>query len=240
MRRGRPASRSFARRARWGSRSRSLRPGKSARPPAARVKTDRRDAELLARLCHAGQLRPIAVPSEFVEAARHLARAREQVRGDLLRSRHRVSKLLLQHGRVYPERTRWNQRHRRWLGCQRFEQAPTELAFIDMLAAVDGLVARKEALDERLSRLATDERLWPTVTRRHAFPGINTLTRDRSDAAQPPAGAARPPAPDCLARPAPPAPPPSPPTRAGKAGQRRNRRDRARALGLPLGRSHHT
>jgi transposase len=151
-------------------------PGKTARPPAERVKTDRRDAELLARLSLAGQLRPIAVPSEFVESARHLMRAREALRGDLLRARQRVSKLLLLHGRVYPDKTTWRQRHRRWLGAQRFEQAPTELAFIDMLAAVDGLVARKEALDERLSRLAQDERLWPTVARLRGFRGVDTLT----------------------------------------------------------------
>jgi hypothetical protein len=40
-----------------------------------------------------------------------------------------------------------------WLGRQRFDHEPSELAF------VDGLVARKQALDERLSRLALDERL---------------------------------------------------------------------------------
>jgi transposase len=151
-------------------------PGKTARPPAERVKTDRRDAELLARLSLAGQLRPIAVPSEFVEGARHLFRARESLRRDLFRARQRVSKLLLLHGRIYPEKTTWNTRHRRWLARQRFEQAATELAFVDLLAAVDGMVARKAALDERLSRLARDERLWPTVARLRGFRGIDTLT----------------------------------------------------------------
>jgi transposase len=151
-------------------------PGKTARPAADRVKTDRKDAELLARLAMAGQLRPVAVPDAFVEAARHLTRTREQVRGDLLRARHRVSKLLLSLGRVYPGKTTWNRDHRRWLGGQTFEHATTEMAFVDLVAAVDGLVARKDALDERLSRLATDQRLWPTVARLRAFRGIDTLT----------------------------------------------------------------
>jgi transposase len=151
-------------------------PGKTARPPAERVKTDRRDAELLARLSLAGQLKPIAVPSEFVEGARHLMRARESLRRDLFRARQRVSKLLLLHGRVYPDKTTWTTRHRRWLASQRFDQAATELAFVDLVAAVDGKVARKQALDERLSRLALDERLWPTVARLRGFRGIDTLT----------------------------------------------------------------
>jgi transposase len=151
-------------------------PSKTPRPSGDGVKNDRKDAELLARLAMAGQLTVVAVPSEFIEACRHLSRTREQLRGDLMCARHRVSKLLLAHGRVYEGTTTWNRAHRSWLGAQRFEQAPAELAFIDLLAAVDGLIARKDSLDERLSRLASDERLWPTVARLRCFRGIDTLT----------------------------------------------------------------
>jgi transposase len=151
-------------------------PSKTPRAPGDRVKTDRRDAELLARLLLAGQLRPVAVPPEWLEAIRHLARARDAVRRDLMRARHRVSKLLLVHGRVYPGKTTWGREHRRWLAEQSFCHEPAELAYLDLLAAVDGLCARRAALDERLSRLAQDERLWPTVARLRAFRGIDTLT----------------------------------------------------------------
>lgn len=151
-------------------------PGKMARPRSDRVKTDRKDAELIARLALAGQLREISVPSPFVESARHLTRARDAVRCDLARCRHRTSKLLLLHGRVYDGATTWNRAHRRWLATQQFSEPATELAFIDSLAAIDGLLARREALDERLSRLACDERIWPAVARLRAFRGIDTLT----------------------------------------------------------------
>ena len=151
-------------------------PSKTPRAPGDRIKSDRKDAELLARLLLAGQLKTVTVPSATVEAARHLCRAREQVRSDLMRCRHRVSKLLLLHGRVYPEPTAWNARHRQWLARQRFEEPATELAFLDTLAAVDGLVARKRALDERLSRLALEGDWWPTVARLRCFRGIDTLT----------------------------------------------------------------
>jgi transposase len=150
-------------------------PSKTPRASGDRVKTDRRDAERLARLAMAGELSPVAVPDEFIESARHLTRTREHARADLLRARHRVSKLLLMHGRVYPGTT-WNREHRRWLAAQTFELAPTELAYLDLLAAVDGLIARKDALDERLSRLASDDRLRPTVARLRAFRGLDTLT----------------------------------------------------------------
>jgi transposase len=151
-------------------------PGKTPRAAGDRVKTDCKDAELLARLLLAGQLHPVFVPPDWLEAMRHLARRREQIRADVMRARHRVSKLLLVHGLVYPGATAWNRDHRAWLGRQVFEHEPTELVFIDLLAALDGLVARRESLEQRLSRLAQDPRVGPTVARLRAFRGIDTLT----------------------------------------------------------------
>jgi transposase len=150
-------------------------PSKTPRAPGDRIKSDRKDAELLARLLLAGQLKPVAVPPPSFEAARHLSRAREQVRRDLMRGRDRVSKLLLLHGRVY-QGSAWTKKHRRWLEQQRFDEAASELAYLDALAAVDGLVTRKAALDERLSRLARDGDWWPTVARLRCFRGIDTLS----------------------------------------------------------------
>jgi transposase len=151
-------------------------PTKTPRAAADRVKTDRKDAELLARLLPTGSLHPIVVPAPEVEGARDLARAREQLRVDLCRARHRVSKLLLRYGRVYPGKTTWTQAHRRWLAGQRFDNASTELAYLDYLASVDGLVARRGALDERLSRLAVEGDWWPTVQRLRCFRGLDTLS----------------------------------------------------------------
>ena len=152
-------------------------PGKTPRAAADRIKTDRRDAELLVRQLMAGTLHPIHVPSPALEAARDLVRAREDVRCDLSRARHRVSKLLLRHGEVYPkDRSTWTREHRRWLSSRRFDEPNTQLAYIDALAAVDGLTHRRDALAERLSHVAADSELWPVVSRLRAFRGIDTLT----------------------------------------------------------------
>jgi transposase len=150
-------------------------PSKTPRASGDRNKSDRRDTDLLLRQLMAGALTPVAVPSPTFEAARDLARAREQVRLDLMRCRHRLSKLLLRHGRVW-DRSAWTKVHRQWLAAQTFAHQNTELAFIDNLAACDGLTARREALDERLSWVATDPEFWPTVRRLRAFRGIDTLS----------------------------------------------------------------
>jgi transposase len=140
------------------------------------VKTDRKDAELLARCLIAGSLHPIVVPSTHVEAARELTRAHDACRRDLMNARHRVSKMLLRHGRVYPELTTWTQKHRRWLAGQQFREPMSELTWADLIACVDGLTARKKTLAERIGELATDPAWWPTVARLRAFRAVDTLT----------------------------------------------------------------
>ena len=89
-------------------------PSKIPRAPGDRVKTDRRDAERLARLLRLGELVAVRVPEPHEEAARDLVRAREDVRGDLMRARHRLSKLLLRHGLVY-DSSAWTGAHDAWL-----------------------------------------------------------------------------------------------------------------------------
>jgi transposase len=151
-------------------------PGKTPRGRSDRVKTDRKDAELLARLLLAGSLTQIRVPPVEVEAAREVTRAHDAVRRDLMTARHRVSKLLLRHGRVYPATSTWTVAHRRWLARQQFEHPATAIAYGDLIAAVDGLTARKHAHAVRISELATDEQWWPTVARLRAFRAIDTLS----------------------------------------------------------------
>jgi transposase len=152
-------------------------PSKTPRAAADRIKTDRRDAELLVRLLMAGSLRAIHIPSVTQEAARDLVRAREALRQDLMRARHRVSKLLLRYGRIYPkERGTWTVAHRDWLAAQRFDEPALALAYIDSLASVDGLVARRVVLEQHLSQVAATPELWPLVARLRAFRGIDTLT----------------------------------------------------------------
>jgi transposase len=151
-------------------------PGKTPRGPSDRIKTDRKDAELLARLLLAGSLTRVVVPPPEVEAAREMTRAHDACRRDLMNARHRVSKMLLRHGRVYPKSTTWTAEHRRWLSRQQFDEPTSAMVFADLQASVDGLTSRKQAIALKLSELATDERWWPTVARLRAFRGIDTLT----------------------------------------------------------------
>src|SRR6195952_5485737 len=96
-------------------------PGAIPRQPGDRIKTDMRDALKLARLLAAGQLRPVVVPAPELEALRDLVRAREDLRGDLMAARHRISKLLLRRGLLWPgPGEAWSTRHLAWLSTVAF------------------------------------------------------------------------------------------------------------------------
>lgn len=152
-------------------------PGLIPRGAADRVKTDRRDAERLARLLAAGELHFVRVPTVAEERFRDLLRCREDLRCDLMRARHRLSKFLLRRELRYPGPGKsWTQRHHGWLAKLELEDEASRITFADYLAAVDALGQRRSALDGAI------ERLWPesphaeTIARLRCFRGIDTLT----------------------------------------------------------------
>jgi len=151
-------------------------PSKLQRPSGDRVKTDAKDAVHLARLLRLGEVTAVAVPSVDQEAARDLVRAREDCRGDLMRARHRLSKLLLRQGIVYSGGNAWTDRHDRWLRQQRFGNAWTRMAFESDYDAALATTARRDRLDTAIVELAAHSEFTPIVRRLSCLRGVSTLT----------------------------------------------------------------
>src|SRR5712691_5372614 len=150
-------------------------PSRIPRAAGDKVKTDRRDAERLARLLRLGELVPVRVPEPCEEAARDLVRAREDARGDLMRARHRLSKLLLRHGLVY-EATAWTLAHDGWLRRQRFVSRPLALTFDECYGTVLQAKMRRDALDAAIVELAMEPPFAEIVGRLCCLRGVSTLT----------------------------------------------------------------
>ncbi len=159
-----------------GVRCEVVAPSKLQRPAGDRVKTDKKDALHLARLLRLGEITPVAVPTVAQEAARDLVRAREDARGDLMRARHRLSKLLLRHGIVYYDGAAWTSRHDAWLRSQRFELPLTQVTFDSDYDTVLSVTARRDRLDDHIAALAADSEFTATVRRLCCLRGISTLT----------------------------------------------------------------
>jgi transposase len=151
-------------------------PSKIPRASGDRVKTDRRDAELLARLLMAGKLHPVRVPGDEEEALRDLVRAREAVRVDLMRCRHRLSKLLLRHGIRFDDGTAWTQRHRDWLATVTLPWPAAQATLLDCRGAIDALSHRRDALEREIVGMLPTSPWTTQVGRLRCLRGIDTLT----------------------------------------------------------------
>ena len=116
-----------------------------------RVKTDRRDAEKLARCYRAGDLTAVWVPDGAHEALRDLVRARLAAKRDQLRARHRLGKFLLRHGRRTPEgRSAWTDKHLAWVKTQHFEYPAQETTLLDYLHEVEHAAERIARLERSI------------------------------------------------------------------------------------------
>jgi transposase len=151
-------------------------PSRLLRPSGDRVKTDAKDALHLARLLAVGQVTPVAVPDAETEAARDLVRARDDVRGDLMSARHRVTHLLLRQGIVYAGGTPWTREHENWLRTQRLGRSTVQAAYDAALEALATTEGRRDRLDEAIAQLAAAGRFTPVIDRLACLRGISTLT----------------------------------------------------------------
>jgi len=151
-------------------------PSKLQRPAGDRVKTDARDAVHLARLLRLDEVVAVGVPTATIEAARDLVRAREDCRGDLMRARHRLSKLLLRQGIVYSGGQAWTGAHDAWLRRQSFDASATRAAFESDYEAVLMVKARRDRLDAAITAMAAESEFTPIVHRLGCLRGVSTLT----------------------------------------------------------------
>ena len=152
-------------------------PSKTERPPADRVKTDKRDAIRLARLLAAGELVLVTIPSLEREQLRDLVRCREDIRVDLMRARNRIGKFLLRREIYYDgPGEAWSRKHRSWLTSVRFADLASRATLADYRHAHDVLIARRDQIEADLAELSTCVPCAHTVARLRCLRGIDTLT----------------------------------------------------------------
>jgi transposase len=147
------------------------------RKPGDRIKTDRRDARKLAELYRAGLLTEVHAPTPADEAARNLCRAREDAQAELMRWRHRVSKMLLGRGWQWNGTKRaWSRGHRLWLRSLRFEHEADQVVLGDYLLAIEQVEQRLRWLEEHIENESHKPAYGEAVAALRCFCGIDTLT----------------------------------------------------------------
>jgi transposase len=146
------------------------------RAPGDKVKTDTRDCRRLARLHRAGELVAIHIPTVGEEAVRDLCRARADMVTDRTRARHRLSKFLLRHGRVWRGgATAWTHAHERWLLGQQFHEPALAATYAQDRAVLQGRDAQLDAIEADLAGWYGRPPFGWQVARLAAYRGVTQL-----------------------------------------------------------------
>ncbi len=143
--------------------------------PGDRVKTDRRDAQALARLSAIGYLEPLWVPDPAQEALRNLIRDRTDVKETIRRQRQRVQHFLLRHERRY-QGTPWTAKHRAWLLDLAFGESADQISLRTKLDLMGDLERRLTELERDIERELQTRPWLPVVASLRALRGVDRLT----------------------------------------------------------------
>ena len=137
-----------------------------------RVKTDRRDALMLAKLHRAGELTPIWIPDAAHEAMRDLVRARATAGRVLSKARQHLQGFLLRHDQIYRGARAWTLAYRRWLTTVRFAHPAQQIVLQDYIHAVQDAEARLDRLTRQIEELLPNWSMAPVVTALQAMRGV--------------------------------------------------------------------
>jgi transposase len=143
--------------------------------PGGHIKTDRRDAAMLAALFRAGELQAVWVPDADHEAVRELVRARQTAMQEVRRSRQLLLSFLLRHDRIMPTRHHWTRAHRNWLARQSFPHPAEQFVFEEMIQRIEVACARQERHEDAIRKLLPAWSLAPVVTAIQALRGVAIL-----------------------------------------------------------------
>lgn len=141
-----------------------------------RVKTDRRDSLMLARLHRAGELTAVWVPDNAQEALRDLTRAREDMKHLQRQAKQRLLAFLLRHSKRYDGQSHWTQAHYRWLETVKFTHLVQQIVFQEYIDTVKTMTKRVGALDKQIASAAAESVFWPVIEGLMALRGVNLLT----------------------------------------------------------------
>ena len=143
--------------------------------PGGHIKTDRRDAKMLAALFRAGELQGVWVPDADHEAVRELVRARQTAMQEVRRSRQLLLSFLLRHDRATPTRRHWTRAHRSWLARQSFAHPAEQVVFEELIQRIEVAAARQDRLEDAIRRLLPAWSLAPVVAALQALRGVAML-----------------------------------------------------------------
>lgn len=144
------------------------------RPTGEKVKTDRKDARLLAVTLASNTYKAVYLPDVEDEATKELTRARNALMNHQKKARQQLLSFLLRIGHPYPDSGNyWTVKFNDWLNTLHFENSALQTALETYIREVRELEAKVREMDARLESICEDERYKENVDKLICFAGID-------------------------------------------------------------------
>lgn len=140
-----------------------------------RVKTDKRDAAIIAQCLAYGTYHPVHVPTEKDNAVKEYLRMRDDHKIALKKIKQQVNALCLRNGYKYTGGNKWTIRHLAWLRKLPLKGLLRE-TLDEYLASYAQQSAKIERFDKRIEELASDKDYEQEVHKLRCLLGIRTHT----------------------------------------------------------------
>ena len=139
-----------------------------------RIKTDARDAKMIAQCLSYGGYHPVYIPTEEDDSVKEYLRMRDDHKLALKKVKQQINAFCLRHGYHY-DKTKWTIAHLKWLK-QLDVSALYRETLDEYMASYDEQTAKIERFDKRIEELASQERYQEKVKKLSCFLGIKTHT----------------------------------------------------------------
>lgn len=140
-----------------------------------RIKTDRRDAESLAKLHRAEELTAVYVPSMEDEALRDLVRARDDSVKILKRAKQQLGAFLLRHHVCYPGKSKWSKAYFNWLADISMPHPAQQITLQEYIDMVQDGKKRVERISEQIKQLAEQTQLNELYKSLQSLRGVSQI-----------------------------------------------------------------
>ena len=139
-----------------------------------RIKTDARDARMIAQCLSYGGYHAVYIPTEEDAAVKEYLRMRDDHKLALKKVKQQINAFCLRHGCHY-EGTKWTIAHLKWLKKLELKELYRE-TLEEYMATYEEQTAKIERFDKRIEEIAAQEKYQEKVKRLGCFLGIKTHT----------------------------------------------------------------
>ena len=153
-----------------------LAPSTIPKAPGQRIKTDKRDAENIARCLAYHQYKAVYIPDEEDDAVKEYIRMRNDANIKLKSTKQQIIAFCTRHGFIYDGKSYWTQRHLKWLETLNFSNLLYKEVLDEQLTLYFALTEKIAIYDRRIEELSQGERYKEKVSYMVCLLGIGTNT----------------------------------------------------------------